>query len=261
MSPLWRLSSDALTALCRGFEAGRVSPPYTEQTLRRYVPQAASIDVIAELDRLDALGMTAPQIHRVLALLCEAPRPAGSPSLVWSGPEAPGSRTRDTGVVVRELFGGAEKSVLVAGFAVHQGKSVFQELAARMDAHPALQVCMFLNVARDRDDVRPAAEIVQAFGVRLKERQWPGSRLPIVYYDPRGAEPNAHRQKRAVLHAKCVVVDDLRAFVTSANFTEAAQERNIEVGVLVDGAAFARDLRVQFERLVASGTVTRVPGI
>jgi hypothetical protein len=28
-------------------------------------------------------------------------------------------------------------------------------------------------------------------------------------------------------------VDDCRAFVTSANFTEAAQERNIEAGVLV----------------------------
>jgi len=30
------------------------------------------------------------------------------------------------------------------------------------------------------------------------------------------------------LHAKAIVVDNLRVFVTSANFTEAAPDRNIE---------------------------------
>ena len=35
-----------------------------------------------------------------------------------------------------------------------------------------------------------------------------------------------------MLHAKAVVVDDRAAFVTSANLTEAALDRNIEVGVL-----------------------------
>ncbi len=32
------------------------------------------------------------------------------------------------------------------------------------------------------------------------------------------------------LHARCVVVDRARAFVSSANFTQRGQERNIEVG-------------------------------
>jgi phosphatidylserine/phosphatidylglycerophosphate/cardiolipin synthase-like enzyme len=35
------------------------------------------------------------------------------------------------------------------------------------------------------------------------------------------------------IHAKCVIADQRQALITSANFTEAAQKRNIEVGLLV----------------------------
>lgn len=41
------------------------------------------------------------------------------------------------------------------------------------------------------------------------------------------------------MHAKCVVVDGRRVFVSSANFTEAAQERNVEIGVLFESVAAA----------------------
>jgi phosphatidylserine/phosphatidylglycerophosphate/cardiolipin synthase-like enzyme len=49
--------------------------------------------------------------------------------------------------------------------------------------------------------------------------------------------------------------------VTSANFTEAAQERNIEVGVLLEDEAFARALRQQVDSLVQAGALRRVPGL
>jgi phosphatidylserine/phosphatidylglycerophosphate/cardiolipin synthase-like enzyme len=49
-----------------------------------------------------------------------------------------------------------------------------------------------------------------------------------------------------------------RAFVTSANLTEAAQGRNIEAGVLLDDAVFARALRTQFESLIDRGYVRRL---
>ena len=57
------------------------------------------------------------------------------------------------------------------------------------------------------------------------------------------------------LHAKCVVVDGLRALVSSANFTQRGQERNIEVGVLIEDATFAEFLSAQWMRLVDSGLV------
>jgi phosphatidylserine/phosphatidylglycerophosphate/cardiolipin synthase-like enzyme len=66
---------------------------------------------------------------------------------------------------------------------------------------------------------------------------------------------------QATDHAKCIVVDDSSAFVSSATFTEAAQERNIEAGVLVNDPAFARALRDQFESLAQAGLLVRLPGL
>ena len=49
--------------------------------------------------------------------------------------------------------------------------------------------------------------------------------------------------------------------MTSANFTEAAQERNIEAGVLVRSPAFAQALSAQFETLLHAGALRRLAGL
>jgi phosphatidylserine/phosphatidylglycerophosphate/cardiolipin synthase-like enzyme len=56
-------------------------------------------------------------------------------------------------------------------------------------------------------------------------------------------------------HAKCVVVDGKRSFVSSANFTDRGQERNIEVGALIDDSRFATQLAQQWDGLVKDGIV------
>ena len=84
-----------------------------------------------------------------------------------------------------------------------------------------------LNVARESLDAAPDDGVVRRFAAQFFAREWPGTRRPEVFYDPRGLQPGGSGP-RAVQHAKCVVIDDAEALVTSANFTEAAQERNIE---------------------------------
>jgi phosphatidylserine/phosphatidylglycerophosphate/cardiolipin synthase-like enzyme len=172
--------------------------------------------------------------------------------LVWTGPESAG-RNRDTGVVVRELFASARTSVLVAGYAVYQGREVFRTLAERMQAFPDLRVRLVLDVHRQSAESLSNAEIVARFARRFRENDWPWPRLPEVFYDPRSLEVDA--TKRASMHAKCVVVDGQTAFVSSANFTEAAQLRNIEAGVLIRSEAFAIRLGLQFDSLVSDGLV------
>jgi phosphatidylserine/phosphatidylglycerophosphate/cardiolipin synthase-like enzyme len=49
------------------------------------------------------------------------------------------------------------------------------------------------------------------------------------------------------------VVDGEQAFISSANFTEAAHERNIEVGVLLRSSPSAKRLIAFFEHLIGSG--------
>jgi len=57
-----------------------------------------------------------------------------------------------------------------------------------------------------------------------------------------------------------VVVDDERALITSANFTDRGQERNIEAGVLIEDHVFASELAGHWRQLVNAGLVTRYAG-
>jgi phosphatidylserine/phosphatidylglycerophosphate/cardiolipin synthase-like enzyme len=50
-------------------------------------------------------------------------------------------------------------------------------------------------------------------------------------------------------------VDGLQAFISSANFTQRGQDRNIEAGVLIRDANFASHLASQWMGLVDAGMV------
>lgn len=257
------VSRASLVALVGALESGRLAPPYSEVAVTQHVGEAQAASVAQELRGLEAMGIRHQQAALVLGVIAaerEAVQQARDRlELVWTGPEVEGSASRDTGVVVRELFAGAERTVLVSCYAIYQGPKVFKALADRMDERPNLSVRMFLNVSRGHQEEASEVELIRRFAEAFRHEHWPGRLLPEVFYDPRAlsAEPGP----RSCLHAKCIVVDDRRAFVTSANFTEAAQERNIEAGVLIDDERFARALRAQFETLVIAGELKRVPGL
>lgn len=254
------LSGHALRTLADAFRGGRLGTASGPLAINRVsaCPEAA----VSDLQRLLGEGMTPAH----LALLLDAhadglERPmvaAQSVELVWTGPEGPGAYCRDTSVVVRDLFAPAQRSVLVSTFVVNQAGTVFEALAQRMDALPDLQAQIFLHVPRGPRDTRYESEILREFAVKFK-KAWPGNRLPEVFYDPRGLA--AKSEERATWHAKCVVVDDEAAFVTSANFTDWAHERNVEAGVLLRDRQFVAQLRGQFDGLVRTQQVKRVPGL
>jgi phosphatidylserine/phosphatidylglycerophosphate/cardiolipin synthase-like enzyme len=135
---------------------------------------------------------------------------------VWSGPEIAQAATRDTGVVVRELFAKARRSVLISSYAIYQGKSIFKPLADRMDESSQLRVRMFLNITRIYQDQRSEAELLAGFRHAFLEDDWPGNRRPDVFYDPRGL--SFDQTQRASLHAKCVVIDEQEAIYNISEF-------------------------------------------
>ena len=252
-----------LVQVAEAIETGRLVPPFTTFSVGRHVPKEKSDLVARELTSLHDSGMQTAHIAYLLRA-CAEERASFHNShrtieLVWSGPEVSGAQSRDTGVLVAELFATAEKSVLVAGFAVAQGKRVFKALSERMSEVPDLQVRMFLNVARPYRDSISEGELLKRFADRFRKDEWPGPRAPEVYYDRRAL--GLGNSERASLHAKCIVVDERKAFVTSANFTEAAQMRNIEAGVLIEDRNFARSLIGQFEALINNRLLCRLPGL
>ena len=262
VSPLQQLTRSDLIALAEAMESGRVTLPFTALALQRYCSAADSASVARELQELADGGASRQTITRIVRLLVDERAnhsgPEESVDLVLTGPETPGTTFRDTAVVVRELFAGARESVIVAGYAVYRGKDVFRALAERMAEIPELQVQMFLDVQRRYGDSTDETELLRQFCHRFATQDWPGKVMPKVYYDPRSLELD--KEKRSSLHAKCVVVDSTAAFISSANFTEAAQVRNIEVGVLIRSEHLARKLARHFQALADAGALKPLLG-
>lgn len=194
--------------------------------------------------------------------------------LVWSGTDAGPSLAKYTRVVVPELFERAARSVSLAGYSFDHGAQFFEplhrgiqqrgvsarlfvdirQLHARLEqqlGHEKRKARLLpLTQARDVSSRAYATAVLDLFW----ELFWPFEGIkPELYYDPRSAESYGI----ASLHAKCLVVDHEQTLITSANFTERGQERNIEVGVLIRDRAFANALERQWFNLISAKAVVR----
>jgi phosphatidylserine/phosphatidylglycerophosphate/cardiolipin synthase-like enzyme len=261
-SALRSLSRVAMLDLADALAAGRVRPPYSTLQMSGCVPEQVVDHVGADLAQMDASGMQPLHIAECLRLLAME-REAGQQvedrlQLVWTGPDVPGSISRDTAVVMKELFTSARRSVLLSTFTVRHGNEVFAPLAEAVDRNPSLRVQLAVNVGRDGDFSAPEHQILGRFAERFWQNHWPWPNRPCIYYYPRALSSDP--AICASLHAKCMVIDDEFAFVTSANLTEWAQERNLEAGVLIRDESFSRSLRNQFESLIAASLLRLLPG-
>jgi len=125
-----------------------------------------------------------------------------------------------------------------------------------MEKASRLRVTLLLNIQRRRGDTTDSEQLVRRFADRFWAAEWPGASRPSVFYDPRALDLNA---PGGVLHAKAVVADDEAVFVTSAKLTEAALERNIELGLFVRDRALAASISTHFRGLIDRGLLRALP--
>ncbi|MCO4753312.1 MAG: DISARM system phospholipase D-like protein DrmC [Bacteriovoracaceae bacterium] len=256
------LTSSTIQDIAESLELKRIEPPFSAISLTRVVSNEHAKEISQYLNNLIDEGFNNKTIAYSLKLLASERAKwkeinSDAIDLVWTGPEAPGTTSRDTSVVVRELFQKAKKEVIISGYAIYQGLSVFKALADTMEQNPELIVKMYLEVKRDyRDFTTEEEQILKKFIDRFQNEQWPGKRLPEVFYDPRSL--SKEKGKRSALHAKCVIIDQEISFVSSANFTEAAQFRNIEAGFLVKSKWLSKKLVGQFHKLVQADVLQKI---
>lgn len=195
-------------------------------------------------------SLDGPMLARVFGALLEerAARPPSRVELVWTGGEAKTAYARPTASVVRELFDGAERHVLIAGYSFDHGASILAPLHARMLAH-GVSVDLYLHIDRARAGSDPAAHLEREVA-SFFAANWPfGNPHPTVYVAPSTIDPTLKES----LHAKCVVADERVALLGSANFTDRGQSRNVEVGARIEDTGFARALVAQFRAATAAG--------
>jgi phosphatidylserine/phosphatidylglycerophosphate/cardiolipin synthase-like enzyme len=259
-NPLVALSDAALSALTNSLRDGVLASGLNRRTIEQITGQQAG-DVSKYLETLANAGMGPQHMAYLVAAIretrCQSLDPALLYDLVLSGPDVEGVPTADTAAVVQCLISDAKEEVVLVGYAVHNGKTLFRPLSERMRDDPTLRVVFYLNIGRPHGDTSLSSEIVRRFVQEFKSKHWPWPNVPELWYDPRAlAEPAAGR---ASLHAKCVIIDRSAAIITSANFTEAAQHRNIEAGVIIRHEPTIRRLANYFVGLRESNRLIRCP--
>jgi len=243
--------------LVSALESGLLGPSPTRASLRAVLGNREDAeDLVASLVELGRLGISGPAAAAWLRAVERAAARNRKPDLVWSGPEVPGLHARDTRRVYEELLGSAERSILASTYAFFDGPKAFEVLARRMDATPALRVTLLLNIQRKWGNATASEQLVRGFAERFWKTDWPGSSRPSVFYDPRALVPDG---PGGVLHAKAVVADDEAVFITSANLTEAALDRNIELGVLIRDRAIALTVGGYFRNLIDRDLLKPLP--
>lgn len=249
------LPSNVRRRLAEALESGLLAQPFTPASLRSTtgVSDEAVLEALREWERL---GVSGPAGAAWLRSLEEAASRVVPASLVWTGPEAKGLHSRDTRQVLDELIASAKRSILLSSYTYFDGPKAFRSVAKRMDSTPGLRVTLLLNIERGRQSTTKSEDLVRRFATRFWGSDWPGKRQPEVYYDPRSLEPGG---PQGVLHAKAVIADEEALFVTSANLTEAALDRNVEVGVLLRDRTIALTALAHFRALIDQELLLPLP--
>ncbi|MCG8556469.1 MAG: DISARM system phospholipase D-like protein DrmC [Proteobacteria bacterium] len=246
-SSLADVATSALERLREAIGSETLKTPLTRSSL-------VSFGIRHQLDALAAAlsGHSRPACLSILdvTLAERAKHDRPSPELVWTGPEGPASTARDTAVVLRSLFESAHDHVILGGYSFTHAQSVLAPLY-RVMKERSVRASFFVDIKQPQGETDPPERHAEEALAKFLQDNWPfGPPYPRLYYDKRAIQPPP---PYSILHAKCVVIDGERAFVSSANFTMQGQERNIEVGVLLHDRAFAGHLARQWMSLIEAG--------
>lgn len=166
--------------------------------------------------------------------------------LAWTGPDSGVIGIHRTEQVLYDLVSTATRSLIIVSFAAHRVPRLLDEI--QRAARRGISIRLILEF-EESSDGQLSYDALSAFGgldKRVEVYQWPLEQR----------ERNA-AGRPGKLHMKCVVADAAKAFVSSANLTEDALNRNMELGVLV-GSAEVLELQRHFEALIHQQVLRRV---
>lgn len=167
--------------------------------------------------------------------------------LVWTGPESQRIASRRTDQVLYGLAGEARSDLLIVSFVAYGVDRLAELIRAAADRDVAIDLILETRTESGGQ--------IDFDGLRALE---PLPRSTRVYCWPLEERRLDDRGRRGVLHAKTMVVDRSSAFVTSANLTGRALERNMELGVVVRGGPIPERIARHFEDLIDRGVLVPV---
>jgi phosphatidylserine/phosphatidylglycerophosphate/cardiolipin synthase-like enzyme len=158
-----------------------------------------------------------------------------------------GMSARRIDQVLYDMIAKAKRDILLITFAAHKIKRLAEALTLA-SKRPQLRIRLLLEFGAQSQN-QLTHDALKTFPVELQNT------AEIYYW------PLEHRElnvlgKPGKLHAKAAVVDN-EALLSSANLTDDAFLRNLELGALFTGGDMPAKLREHFEHLVANCTLAR----
>ncbi|MGI6656328.1 MAG: DISARM system phospholipase D-like protein DrmC [Desulfobulbus sp.] len=170
----------------------------------------------------------------------------GAVELVWTGPSTGQVPVRHTEQVLCEVIEAAKRRLFLVSFVAYEVDSIIQALRGAIGRQVLIGVLL--------ESSSEHGGKVSHDSVEAMRKIFPS--IDIFIWSP---EKKKHPgQFPGSIHAKCAVADGELAFITSANLTSAAMERNMELGVLVKGGVLPFELHRHLEALISTKVVERV---
>jgi cardiolipin synthase A/B len=183
------------------------------------------------------------ELAPMLEVALVAKRSRQTTELVWTGPSTSVVPVRRTEQVLCDLIRCAERRLTMTSFGIFQVPRLVEDLERSLERGVALRIVLGDREAHSDQEIdRQRQQLGREVATGASLLQWPAERRP--------RDEQGHA---GLMHVKAAVADSKVAFLTSANLTEAALERNMELGVLIRGGGLPTAIDRLIDTLVESG--------
>lgn len=168
----------------------------------------------------------------------------GAVELVWTGPKTGLIPTRRTEQVILEVIESARDDVFLVSYVFYKASRITDAMNTAITRGTTVKLLLESSTAH--------GGAVKGDSVKAMAKAVPGAMIYVWDQRAQGADGRA---ASGAVHAKCVVADGALAFLTSANLTSAALERNMELGVLIRGGTIPAYLAQHLEALISTEVI------
>lgn len=165
-----------------------------------------------------------------------------SVELVWTGPTTRFVPTRRTEQVLLDLIADATQDLFLVSFVAYGVPSVVAALNDAASRGVRIRILLEASMSSGGTLSYDPAAIMRSCLSTVEIFTWKEKPEPFV---------------DGKVHAKVAVVDGARAFITSANLTGHALEKNMEAGVLINGGPVPKTLSEHLHALIDVGVIER----
>jgi phosphatidylserine/phosphatidylglycerophosphate/cardiolipin synthase-like enzyme len=200
------------------------------EALKKY-PETSQIEVVAAMSAMDFLWT----------------KEGHESEIIWSGPSNGTFPVRRIDQVLYDLIAYAQRRILLVTFAASRIQYLCGHLKDALDR--GVEVTLILEF-EETSGGQLSKDALDAFATL------PQDKLRVCCWPLEKREKN-QAGKPAKLHAKCAVVDDA-ALIGSANLTDDAFNRNMEMGIVLRESEIVTSICEHFQGLIRKQTIVPI---